>query len=435
MSATRTEQVLLTRIRQDPLVRNSLYLMVTTAMTAALGFVFWLVVARLHPVHEVGQATSLLSALVLLSYFSLVGMNNNLVRQLPTSNQRSEHVGTAFVVVSAVAVLVALVFAVIAGRITPELAFVTDSWLGLGVFVVIATGAALSLLTTSVFVALRCGKHNLLVNGVLLSGVKIALPFLLIWAGAMGIFVASGLASCLAVVVSLWLIRNRLRIPLRPTISVPIIRDTIRFCIGTYLQAALNLVPLLVIPILVLERLGPAVAAAYFMAFQIATVINSISFSVGESMFAEGSHEQEPLRSLAKRSALIMMAATVPAVLGVVVLAGPALSLFGQEYVDAAETALVVLALSAFAVAFHAWSSFLLRITAQITAMILSEAVFAVATTVLVVLAVDGGAAWVAAAWGAGHVIAGLVATSALVARVVRRGGSIMYRPAGRGEP
>jgi O-antigen/teichoic acid export membrane protein len=402
-------------------------------MTAALGFVFWLVVARLYPVHEVGQATSLLSALVLLSYFSLVGMNNGLVRQLPTSRQRSEHVGTAFVVVSAVAALVALAFAVVAGAVTPELGFVTDSWLTLGMFVVLATGGALSLLTTSVFVALRSGKYNLLVNGVLLSLAKIALPFLLVWAGPMGIVVASGLASCLAVVVSLWLIRNRLRIPLRPTVSVPIIRETIRFCIGTYLQAALNLVPLLVIPILVLERLGPAVAAAYFMAFQIATVVNSISFSVGESMFAEGAHRQERLRSLAKRSAVIMMAATVPAVLGVVVLAGPALSLFGAEYVEAAQTALVVLALSSFAVAFHAWSSFLLRITAQLTAMILAEAVFAVATTVLVVLAIDGGPAWVAAAWGAGNVIAGLVALSALVARTFRSGGSIMYRPAGRG--
>lgn len=433
MSATRTEALLLARIRRDPLVRNSFYLMVTTAMTAALGFVFWLVVARLYPVNEVGQATSLLSALVLLSYFSLVGMNNGLVRQLPTSSRRSEHVGTAFVVVSAVAVLVALTFAVVAGAVTPELGFITDSWLSLAVFVVLAAGAALSLLTTSVFVALRSGKYNLLVNGVLLSLAKIALPFLLVWAGPMGIVVASGLASCLAVVVSLWLIRNRLRIPLRPTVSVPIIRETIRFCIGTYLQAALNLVPLLVIPILVLERLGPAVAAAYFMAFQIATVINSISFSVGESMFAEGAHRQEPLRSLAKRSALIMAAATVPAVLGVVVLAGPALSLFGAEYVEAAQTALVVLALSSFAVAFHAWSSFLLRITAQLTAMILAEAVFAVATTVLVVLAVDGGPVWVAAAWGAGNVVAGLVAVSALVARVFRSGGSIMYRPAGRG--
>jgi O-antigen/teichoic acid export membrane protein len=423
-----------TRARLDPLVRNSFFLMTTTAMTALLGFVFWLVVARLYPVHEVGQATSLLSALALLSYFSLVGMSSSLVRRLPTSTQRSEHVSTAFLVVAGVSVLVALIFAVVAGVTTPELAFVTASWANLGTFVALAVGAALNLLAASVFVALRSAKYNLLVNGVLMSLAKIVLPFLLIWAGAIGIFAASGLASCLAVLVSLWLIRNRLRIPLRLAISFPIIRDTIRFCIGTYLQGSLNLVPLLVIPILVLEQLGPEVAAAYFMAFQIATVVNSISFAVGESMFAEGAHEQEPLRALAKRSAAIMASVTVPAVLGVVVLAGPALRMFGEAYADAAETALIVLAVSSFAVAFHAWSSFLLKITAQVTAMIVSEVVFAVATTVLVVLAVGGGAAWVAAAWGGGNLLAGVVAAIALVTRVYRTRGSIIAnRPAGRG--
>jgi O-antigen/teichoic acid export membrane protein len=426
-------EVLLDRIKRDPLVRNSLFLMVTTVLTALLGFVFWLVVARLYPVHEVGRATSLISAVVLLSYFSLVGMNYNLVRRLPTSTQRSELVGTAFVLVAGIAVIVALGFAIVTAMAAPELGFITDSWLSLGAFVVLATGAALSLLTSSIFVALRSAQYNLLVNGVLLGLVKIALPFLLVWAGAMGIFVANGLASALAVAVGLWLIHNRLRITVRLTISFQIIRDTIRFCVGTYLQSALNLLPQLLIPILVLERLGPAVAAAYFMAFQIATVINSASFAIGESMFAEGAHEQEPLRALAKRSAAIMAAITAPAVVGVVVLAGPALRLFGEQYVEAAQTALVVLALASFAVAFHAWGSFLLKITGQVTAMILSEVVFAVATTVLVVLAIDGGPAWVAAAWGGGNLVAGVVAASALVARVRRTGGSIIYRPARRG--
>jgi hypothetical protein len=92
-----------------------------------------------------------------------------------------------------------------------------------------------------------------------------------------------------------------------------------------------------------------------------------------------------------------------------------------------------VLAVSSFAVAFHAWGSFLLKITGQVPAMILSEVVFALATTVLVVLAIDGGPAWVAAAWGGGNLVAGVVAASALVARVRRTGGSIIYRPARRG--
>lgn len=416
------------RLRVDPLVRNSFFLMATAGLTAALGFVFWLVVARLYPVQEVGPATSLLSALALLPYVSLMGMGSSMIRRLPTSERRSEHVSTTLIAVCFSSVLVALIFMVVLRFTAPDLAFVTNSWVHVGLFVVLAMFTSLNLLVNSVFVALRSAKYNLLINGVLMSSAKIALPFLFVWAGAIGIFTASGVASAVAVVASFLVIRNHLGIALRWTVSFSILRESFLYSVSNYAVGCLNLAPLLVMPIVVLGELGPETAAAYFIAFQIAMVINSVSFAVGESSFAEGAHQEESTRSLMARSALIMAAVVVPAVLVVVLLAGPALSLFGAAYAATAQSTLVVLAISSFAVAFHTWTAFLLKITDRLLVLVGSEVVFAVATTTFMVFAVSHGPVYVAAAWGSGNLLAALVAAAALVAR--RNGWGRVARPA-----
>jgi O-antigen/teichoic acid export membrane protein len=404
------------QIQRDPLVRNSFFLMTTTGLTAALGFLFWLIVARLYPVSEVGRATSLLSVVALLSYFSMFGLDSSLVRRLPTTARRSEHVSSALVTVTGTGLLAALIFVGIVPFSTPALAFIGSSWGHVGTFVGLAIFAALNLLTDSVFIALRAAKYNLLINGVLMGLAKIALPWMFVPAGAIGIFAASGIASGIAASASVVAIHWKLKIRIRCRFSFGILRETLRYSLGNYVSSCLNLVPLLVIPIVVLGRLGPEIAAAYFIAFQIATVINSVSYAVGEALFAEGSHEQEDLWVLMRRSAAIMGAVIAPAVLVTVLLAGPVLLIFGPVYKSTAHSTLIVLAVSSFAVAFNTWTSFLLKITHRLAVMIASEMVFAGATTVLAVLAAPHGPAWVAAAWGCGNLLCGAVAAIALAA-------------------
>lgn len=410
----------ITQIRVDPLVRNSFFLMTTTGLNAALGFVFWLIVARDFSATEVGKATSLLSALALLSYFSLVGMSSSVVRRLPTSDRRAELVSSALITVAMAGLVVALLFAIIAPLTSPPLDFLTE-WSNLAIFVVLATFAALSLLLNSVLVALRSAKYNLIINGVLMGGLKIALPFLFVGAGAMGIFASSGLASLAAVVAALYVLRRRLRLRVRWTYSWSLIRDSLRYSLGNYVSGSLNLVPPLIIPIIILSRLGPEIAATYFVAFQIATVVNSASFAVGESLFAEGSYREKSIRALMIRSAAIMGVVIVPAVLIVVALADPVLAIFGEHYAATADATLVILAISSIPVAFHTWASFLLKITDRLAGMIVAEVVFTVATVVLILL-VPNDPAWVAAVWGVANLLAGVVALAAFYGGRGRRG-------------
>jgi len=51
------------RIMNDSLYKNSIYLMISTGIMAVLGFVFWLVIARLFNTHDVGLATTIISVM------------------------------------------------------------------------------------------------------------------------------------------------------------------------------------------------------------------------------------------------------------------------------------------------------------------------------------------------------------------------------------
>jgi O-antigen/teichoic acid export membrane protein len=402
-------------LRRDPLVRNSFFLMLTTALGAGSGFLFWLFTARLYPTAQVGQASSLLSTVALLSYFSLFGFSNALIRYLPTSRDRTQDTSTAISVVSVCSIAVSLVFAIVAPWLADDLGFVRSSPAHLVIFVILAVGAAINLLTDSIFVACRATKANLLINGVLMSVAKLALPALAVAWEAFGIFAASGIASLLAAAVSLVVIRRHLAIPVSVRVSRTALRGMLSYSLSSYLSGSLNLIPQIALPIIVLHQLGPVVAAVYFMAFQISNLVSAASYAIGESLFAEGSHEARSLAALARRSGALLLVVTGAAVTVVIPLARPILQLFGDDYARMGTTTLILFTASSLAVAFNTWTSFLLKVTRQLRALVLSNVVFLGAVLGIAVVQISDGLAWAAIAWGIGNLLSGVVSATALV--------------------
>jgi len=412
------------RLLRDPLTRNSLYLMLTTGTMALAGLLFWLVVARLAVQAEVGRASTLISALTTLTYFSLAGMNSTLMRHLAGAADRGRLVSTATWTVVGLGALLAAGYVVLLPALAPELGFVHDDPAVAVAFVVLATGAALNLLTDSVFVAVRAAGWNLLLDGVLLGVVKLALPVLLVGLlglGAFGVFASSAAASTVAAVASLVVVHRRLAMRLRPRVDGALLRETWSYSAANYVGNCLNLVPVLAMPLALLRLDGADATAAFFVAFQIVTILNSGSYAVCEAMLAEGAHDPGALRRTARRAAVVMTAVTLPGAAVLVAVAGPALHLFGGGYRADATTSLVVLALGSLAVAFYSWGNYLLKLTGQLHAIVWTNVVYAVSIVGLAVLLAPHGPTGVAWAWGAGNLAAGAVAVGTL-ARHLRAG-------------
>ena len=74
---------------RTPLVRNSAYLLLTAGIAYGLGFVFWLLVARLYSPDVLGLTATLLGTILFLATVAQLGFQIGLIRFLPQEEDRS----------------------------------------------------------------------------------------------------------------------------------------------------------------------------------------------------------------------------------------------------------------------------------------------------------------------------------------------------------
>ena len=80
----------LDRVRSDSLIRNSLYLMASTVVTAGLGYVFWAVAAHAFTSQEVGIGSAVISLCSMVALLTYLGSSAVLIERLPASEHTSE---------------------------------------------------------------------------------------------------------------------------------------------------------------------------------------------------------------------------------------------------------------------------------------------------------------------------------------------------------
>ncbi len=391
----------------DSLFRNSVYLMVSTVIMAILGFFFWLLCARLYTPEQIGIGTALISAMSLISYLSLLGFNSTFVRFLPKSEQRNEKINTGLILVLITAAFGATGYVLGLPVFAPGLDFVRQNPMYAFGFVVLVALAAINLLTDSVFIAYRAAKYNLLINTVM-SAVKLLSPLAVVGLGAYGIFLASGAAAFVALVLSIYFMMRSFSYVPKLVISRSIIKQVLSFSSASYVANLLNILPTLTLPIIIIGKLGAAQAGYFYLAFMVANLLYTVAYSVSQSLFAEGSHFEHELAALVKRSVLILAAIILPSSLVLAVAGKWLLFIFGKNYSGAASVTLTILSLAAPAVAVYVVAVVLLRVSKQIYSLIFMNLLFAISTIGLTMLWAHRGLAWVATAWLLGHLIAGL---------------------------
>ena len=389
---------------------SSIFLMGTTGLTALLSFLFWALVARLFSAERVGLATSLISAIALISYMSLSGLNSTLIRFPAPSKARNSQITWSFVVVCGAAVVLASGYLLGLPWYGQRLVFIRDSpWLG-GMFVAFCACAALNVLTDSVFIGARIPHYNLIVDGIIQGVSKLILPIFLVGLGAVGIVGAMGGGYLVAVIASVALMAWRLGY--RPDLKSrgTGLRKYARFSVASYISALLNLLPTLILPLIVLQKLGATEAGYYYIAFQIAGLLTAACGGVGEAMFAEASHDLSKIGEVLKRSAKLMTVISLPAAVIVALGSGLLLSFFGAEYAANARTLLIALSVGIVGVILNTWASNALRVHRRLRAMVISNAVFLIVTVGFAFAFASKGLVWLGWAWDLGNLASGIAA-------------------------
>ncbi|MCR4394327.1 MAG: oligosaccharide flippase family protein, partial [Dehalococcoidales bacterium] len=95
---------------QMPLIKNAFFLILTSGSTSLLGFVFWILVARIYPPSQVGLAIAIISASSLLGGLSKLGLDFGLIRYLPITTNKKEMLNSTMTITGTFSILLAIIF-------------------------------------------------------------------------------------------------------------------------------------------------------------------------------------------------------------------------------------------------------------------------------------------------------------------------------------
>ncbi len=398
------------RLQADHMVRNSLYLILSSGLQAALGATFWVISARLFSATAVGTASSLISATTLIAYISLLGLNSTFVRYLPTAQDRNALLTAGFLLVAACGAGIGVIYVLLTPILAPRLAFVGHQPALAAGFVLLTAAAAVNLLTDSVFIASRRAGYNALTDGGIGGIIKVCSGLILVGTGGYGLFCASVGGFAAAALASLILMTTVLH--WRPLLrnSVLALRPMLRFSLANYAGNILDILPSMLVPIIALDRLGTSAAAYYFVAFQVATLLYAGVSAVVQVLLAEGSHAGADWRRLIKRSWRLLMVMCLPACLMLILGGRWVLLAFGTKYSEHGTLALTLMALATIPIAANNWLWTVLRLAGRLRAIVISSCVYALAICCLAWLLAPHGLAALAAAWPIGALCGTLAA-------------------------
>ncbi|MBN1324374.1 MAG: lipopolysaccharide biosynthesis protein [Methanotrichaceae archaeon] len=269
----------------DPLMRNSFFIGLSRAANKAIGLLFWSVAARYYSIADVGLGTAMISSLELVMILSRFGSDVSIIRFMPLRD-KDVVFNSGLWIPAALSLAISLAFLATMDTISPDLSFIRDYSI---FFIAICLAHSATLTIGYALISERRGGAYLSQN--LLLSTRI--PFLPILAGmgCIGIFFSLGAAYIIALVVSAVQISRNLRF--RARIDRMFLEDTLRFSSLNYLASVLNAAPALILPIMILNMLGPIEAARWYVAFSVANIILIVPDAISTSFFVEGSHGRD----------------------------------------------------------------------------------------------------------------------------------------------
>lgn len=345
---------------KTPLYRNAIFLMANSVVGQALGFFFWVVVARTYADSDVGFAVTLLSTVSFVSSLALLGQTYALIRYLPETEDQIGLVNTSLTLVGLGTVLLTGGFFLVVALAGLDLGFILDNPAYPLVILACALASSLGPILDNVAVGLRRSDLPMwrtVVMGLVKIPVAVIIALTLsttLGVGRFGIFLALVLALVAGVLVeALWLLPKVLPgyVP-RIRTKFSRLRPMMRFSQGNYAASVVAAAGGGLLPLLILEALGEVGAknAAYFyVASAVAALLSVISGSAFTSFYAEASYRNADRHRDERRALLLTAALLAPAIVVFWIFARFVLLLFGgasSSYADYATDPLRILTLS-----------------------------------------------------------------------------------------
>lgn len=321
----------LKKLSAESLFKNTAFLFGNLVLTAGCGLGALTLLTRLYSVQAVGLSATAISACALVINITQFGVTFSLPRFLPAAKDRSALINTALTTVLFSTVLVAVIFLALPYAKT---FFALGGWIFAPLFVLAASILAVELVLATVLIADRAADKAAAAN-VVPNLLGLAAPVGLVFLGGIGSFIArvvSDIVACLFYSTIIVKRGHRFRLQLNFTGM----REIIHFSIGMQVANFIGGIPVLLLPLIVLSRVGAKEAAYWGIAMSVATFLFQLPSLTMRSLLPEASHRPTERRQLFRRSVLMVSAIVIPALAFAYLLSPIGLGIFGRSYATGA---------------------------------------------------------------------------------------------------
>ena len=169
---------------------------------------------------------------------------------------------------------------------------------------------------------------------------------------------------------------------LTPRLKAGINSSIWQYSAGSYLTSIFQVAPTGVLPIMVVNLLGPERNAYFYIAWMIASLLFAIPVSVSRSLFAEDAHFEDELEANVRRSFRLTFLLLIPAIILLFLLGKWLLLLFGGSYAANSLLLLKILGLSSLLVGINMIYFSTLRIRDSVRELVIITGFIAIGTLV-----------------------------------------------------
>ncbi|MFY9933471.1 MAG: lipopolysaccharide biosynthesis protein, partial [Streptosporangiaceae bacterium] len=308
---------------RDPEYRGSYALVANTVGTSVIGAVYWAIAAHLLSPVDLGRATSLIAALMLVGTLSQLNLSSTLMRFLPEMGSRSAGrlIKFSYVASALTALAGSLIFVVFLPRLSSQWAFIGHSLFFAGIFAVSVIVWEVFTLQDAALVGLqRAGAvpvenvvYSVAKLGLLVIGVKLL--------GSTDVLFSWMIPLVFLLPIINWMIfrclKERSPHDVGPRLQY---RHLARFASVDYLGVILGQVVSNALPLLVISVLGAAAAGSFYIVSLITSGVATVGINFATGLLVEAAAAPSRLAELTKgalkRCVLTMGLATVVLVVG-----------------------------------------------------------------------------------------------------------------------
>lgn len=329
---------------KEPLYRNSFFLMLTSLSNVGFGFFFWLLAANYYTPADVGIAIAVISSISLIILLSRFGLDQSMISYFPTDG-KIKIFATTVLMTTLIAILMAIIFIFGIDFLSPDLKIIKDFPI---LYLLIIAGVSIVTVMGMAFVANR--RSDLYFFQSILIGSRVLFLIPLGFLGILGLISSYGASIILAILI--------LIVPyFKATIAyvqfdTSYLKKALNFSLFTYFSGIIITIPIQLLPILIVNILGPEQTAHYFISYSIASILFMIPTSIGMSLFVEGSHGID-LQSNIKKAIFVTMLLLIPLILIFSLFGTFLLGLFGDIYIQDLPLLIVLSISSLFVAPFH----------------------------------------------------------------------------------